>query len=58
MDGIFYFKTSQRNNRKTMHSFALRSLTSKLQQEVLKFDDNCVSWSSRKTDRETKFQTY
>ena len=43
MDGIFCFKTSQRNNRKTMHSFALRSLTSKLQQEVLKFDDNCVS---------------
>ena len=43
MDGIFYFKTSQRNNRKTMYSFALRSLTSKLQQEVLKFDDNCVS---------------
>ena len=31
-------------------SFAPRSLIFKLQQEVLKFNDFCVSWSSPKTD--------
>ena len=38
------------NNRKATHSFASRPLILKLQQEVLKFHDICVSWSSPKTD--------
>ena len=38
------------NNRKATHSFASRPLILKLQQEVLKFYDICVSWSSPKTD--------
>ena len=38
------------NNRKATHSFAPRPLIFKLQQEVLKFNDICVSWSSPKTD--------
>ena len=37
------------NNRKATHSFAPRPLIFKLQQKVLKFNDNCVSWSSPKT---------
>ena len=43
------------NNRKLTHSFASRPLIFKLQQEVLKFNDICVSWSSPKTDLETNF---
>ena len=43
-----YFQNE--NNRKATHSFAPRPLIFKLQQEVLKFNDICVSWSSRKTD--------
>ena len=43
------------NNRKATHSFAPRPLIFKLQQEVLKFNDICVSWSSPKTDMETNF---
>ena len=44
-----------KNNRKATHSFAPRPLVFKLQQEVLKFNDICVSWSSQKADLETKF---
>ena len=36
------------NNRKATHSFDPRLL--KLLQEVLKFNDICISWSSAKTD--------
>ena len=43
-----YFQNE--NNRKATHSFAPRPLIFKLQQEVLKFNDICVSWSSPKTD--------
>ena len=38
------------NNRKATDSFAPRPLIFKLQQEVSKFNDICVSWSSPKTD--------
>ena len=43
------------NNRKATHSFATRSLIFKLQQEVLKFNYICVSWSYPKTDLVTNF---
>ena len=43
------------NNKKATHIFAPRSLISKLQQEVLKFNDICVSWSFPKTDLVTNF---
>ena len=43
------------NNTKATHSFAPRLLIFKLQQEVLKFSDICVSWSSTKTDLEANF---
>ena len=48
-----YFQNE--NNRKATHSFAPRPLIFKLQQEVLKFNDICVSWSSSKTDLVTSF---
>ena len=41
------------NNRKATHSFSSRPLIFKLQQEVLKFNDNCVSWSYPRTDLAT-----
>ena len=41
------------NNKKATHSFALSPLIFKLQQEVLKFNDIYLSWSSPKTDLET-----
>ena len=44
-----------KNNRKTTHSFAARLLIFKLQQEVWKFNDICMSWSRPKTDLETNF---
>ena len=47
--------SQNQNNRKARHSFAPRHLIFKLQQEVLKFIDICVSWSSPKTDLETNF---
>ena len=57
--GIFDFKVSQNSfrnkNRKATHSFALRSLIFKMQEEVLKFNDICVSCSSPKTDLEMNF---
>ena len=43
------------NNRKTKQSFAPRPMIFKLQQEFLKFNDICVSWSSPKTDLVTNF---
>ena len=44
MHGLFDFKT-----------FAARPLIFRLQQEVLKFNDICVSWSSPKTNLVTNF---
>ena len=43
-----------KNNRKTTNIFAPRALIFKFQQEVLKFNDISASWSSQKTNRETK----
>ena len=43
------------NNKKPTHSFDPRPLIFKLQQEVLKFNGNFVSWSSPETDLETNF---
>ena len=42
-------------NRRATHSFAPRPLIFMLLQEVLKFIDICVSWSSPKTDLVTNF---
>ena len=39
------------NNRKVTHSFAPNPLIFKVQQEVLKLNDICVSWSSPKLTR-------
>ena len=44
------------NNGKATQIFAPRLLIFKLQQEVLKFNDLCVSWSSPKTDPETNLE--
>ena len=44
-----------KKKKKATHSFAPRPPIFKLQQEVLKFIDICVSWSSSKTDLETNF---
>ena len=44
-----------KNYRKATPSFAPRLLIFKLQQEVWKFNDICVSWNSPKTDLETNF---
>ena len=41
-----YFQNE--NKRKGTHSFAPGPLSFKLQQEVLKFNDICVTWSSPK----------
>ena len=43
------------NNGKATYSFAPRLLIFKLQQEVLKFNNICVSSSAPKTDLETNF---
>ena len=57
--GLFDFKTSsffsKLNNRKATHSFASSALTFLLQQEVLKLNDICLSWSSPKTNLVKKF---
>ena len=50
-----YTSFQYQNNRKGTHSFAPKSLIFKLQLEVLKFSDICVSWSSPKTGLEAKF---
>ena len=42
-------------NRRATHSFAPRPLIFMLLQEVLKFIDICVSWSSPKTELVTNF---
>ena len=42
-------------NRKATHKFAPKPLIFELQQEVLKFNGICVSWSSPKTDPVTNF---
>ena len=44
-----------KNNRKATHSFAPRPLILKLQQEVWKFNDIYVSWSSPDSFLETNF---
>ena len=41
------------NDRRAKHSFVPRSLTFKLQQDVLKFNDICASWSSPETEQGT-----
>ena len=51
-----YFQNE--NNRKATHSFAPRPLIFKLQQEVSKFNDICVSWGSPKTDLKTNFLNF
>ena len=43
------------NNRKSTRAFFSRPLIFKLQEEVLKFNDICVSWSCPKTGLETNF---
>ena len=53
MQGLFDFQNL--NNRKATHSFVPRRLIFKLQWEVLKLYDTCVSWSSPKTDQVTNF---
>ena len=55
MHGLLDNSFQYQNNRKATDSFAPRSLASKLLQEVLKFNDICVSWSSPKTDSEINF---
>ena len=45
----------KKNKRKATHSFTPRPLIFKLQQEVWKFNNICVSWSSPKTSLETNF---
>ena len=44
-----------KNTTKATHSFAR---IFKLQQEVWKFDDTCVSWCKPKTDLETNFLNF
>ena len=48
-------RNSFQNNRNATHSFAPRPMTFKLQQEVLYFNDFCVSWSTPRTDLVTDF---
>ena len=61
MHGLSDFKPSyflsklNGNNGKATHGFAPRTLIFKLQQDVLKFNNICVSWSSLQTDLETNF---
>ena len=43
------------NNRKATPSFVPRPLIYKLQQEVLRFNNNGVTWNSPKTDLVTNF---
>ena len=44
MHGFFDFQNQA--NRKITHSFAPRPLIFKLQREVLKLNDICMSWNS------------
>ena len=43
-----------KNDRKATYSFAPRPRVFKFQQEVLKFNDICVSWSSPKANLDKK----
>ena len=45
----------KKNNKKATLNFGPRLLIFKLQQEVLKFNDICVSWSYPNTDLEMNF---
>ena len=54
MDSLI-LKRQKQNNRRVTQSFAPRPLIFKLQQEVSKFNDICVRWSSSKSDLETNF---
>ena len=47
-----------KNNRKATQSFPPRHLIFNFQQEVWKFNDVCVSWSSAKTDLEANFLNF
>ena len=49
------YNSFQNLNNRTAHAFAPKPLIFKLQEEVLKFNDIYVSWSSPKTDLETNF---
>ena len=51
----FHNSFQNKNNRKATDVFAPILLIFKLQQEVWKLSDVCVSWNSQKTDLETKF---
>ena len=42
-------------NRKDTNAFAPTPLIFKFQQEVLKFNDICMNWSSPKADLDTNF---
>ena len=56
MDSLIIHNSSQNeNSRKSTLSFAPSLLIFKLQQEVLKFNDIFMSWSSPKTDLLTNF---
>ena len=44
-----------KKNTKATNAFARSSLIFKLQQEILKFNNTCLYWSSSKTDEETNF---
>ena len=46
------------NNRKAAQSFDPRPLLFKLEQEISKFNDICVSWSSPKTDLVSNFLNF
>ena len=47
-----------KNNRKATRDFDPTPLTFKLQQKIWKFNDICVSWSSRKTNLERNFLNF
>ena len=47
-----------KNNKKATHSFAPRPLIFKLQREVLKLNEICVSWSFPKTELKKNFLNF
>ena len=47
-----------KNNSKTTLGFAPKPLIHKLQQEILKFNDICMSWSFQKIGLETGFLNF
>ena len=57
--GAILFKTEHLKNETETEKITTRLfprfLIFKLQQEVIRFNDICVSWSSPKTDFETNF---